>query len=153
MSRQPDVLVLVLGALVVLLLVVVLVLWLRRGRRADESGEALRAHLQDNLAAWVLEGRRLFTTWEERLEGLAELKSRLGGLAEEADRLRIEVSHVQEMRAQIAQLTNDHARLEEEHARLAEEHRRCEQEHAEYRELLARIATLAHEATARVADS
>ncbi len=152
MSRQPEVLVLVLGALVVLLLVVVLVLWFRRGGRVAESEEALRAHLQDDLAAWVLEGRRLFTTWEERLEGLAELKSRLGGLAEEADRLRIEVSHVQEMRAQIAQLNTDHARLAEDHARLAEEHQRCEREHAEYRELLARIASLAHEATAKPLD-
>lgn len=144
MSRQPEIL--VLGGLVVVLLVVVLVLWSRRAGSAAASEEALRARLHDDLTAWVLEGRRLFTTWQERVEGLNELKSRLGGLAEEADRLRIEVSHVQEMRAQIVQLTD-------ENTRLTDENQRCGKEHAEYRDLLARIASLAHEATAKPADS
>jgi regulator of replication initiation timing len=140
MSQDPVVP--VLGGLVAVLLVAVLVLWFRRAGSAAVSEEALRPRLHDDLATWVLEGRRLFTTWQERIEGLNELKSRLGGLAEEADRLRIEVSHVQEMRAQIVQLSDQNGRL-------TDENQRCRTEHAEYRDLLARIATLAQEATAK----
>ena len=137
MSRDPVIL--LLGGVVAVLLVLVVVLWSRRSHGGEGSEEALRARLHDDLTAWVLEGRRLFSTWQERLEGLNELKSRLGGLAEEADRLRIEVSHVEEMRAQIVRLTD--------------ENERCGREHAEYRDLLGRIASLAQEATARSSDS
>ena len=144
MSREPEIL--VLGGLVVVLLVVVVVLWFRRAGSAAASEEGLRARLHDDLVAWVLEGRRLFTTWQERVEGLNQLKSRLGALAEEADRLRIEVSHVEEMRAQIVHLAD-------ENTRLTNENQRCGKEHAEYRDLLTRIASLAHEATAKPSGS
>jgi hypothetical protein len=137
MSQESVIL--VLGALVVVLLVSVVVLWSRRVQSAAVSEEALRARLHEDLTAWVLEGRRLFTTWQERIEGVNELKSRLGGMAEEANRLRVEVSHVEEMRAQIVHLTD--------------ENERCGKERADLQDLVARIASLAQEAGARSARS
>ena len=133
MSQEPVIL--LLGALVVVLLVLVAVLWSRRARPAATSEEALRGRLHEDMTAWVLEGRRLFTTWQERIEGLGELKSRLGALAEEGDRLRIEVSHVEEMRAQIVRLTD--------------ENERCGKERADLLDLLGRIASLAQAAAGR----
>ena len=137
MSHEPVIL--VLGVLAAVLLVLVVVLWSRRAPSAATSEEALRAHLHDDLTGWVLEGRRLFTTWQERIEGLNELKSRLGAKAEEVDRLRIEVSHVEEMRAQIVRLT--------------EENERCVKEGADLHDLLARIASLAQAAAGRPSRS
>ncbi len=122
----------ILGVAVVVLLVGVIVLWSRRAQSAATSEEALRARMHEDMTGWVLEGRRLFTTWQERIEGLNELKSRLGSMADEANRLRIEVSHVEEMRAQIVRLTD--------------ENERCAKERADPLELLARIASLAQQA-------
>lgn len=122
----------ILGVAVVVLLVGVIVLWSRRAQSAATSEEALRARMHEDMTGWVLEGRRLFTTWQERIEGLNELKSRLGSMADEANRLRIEVSHVEEMRAQIVRLTD--------------ENERCAKERADLLELLARIASLAQQA-------
>ena len=137
MSQEP--LILVLGALLVVLLIVVVVLWSRRAGTSTMPEEALRGRLHDDLTGWVLEGRRLFTTWQERIEGVNELKSRLGAMAEEANRLRVEVSHVEEMRAQIVQLT--------------EENERARKERADLLDLLARIASLAQAAAGRPARS
>ena len=80
-----------LGVPFMVLLVIVVVLWSGRARSAAASEEALRGRLHDDLTVWVLEGRRLFTTWQERIKALNELKSRLGGMAEEAQRAEIEV--------------------------------------------------------------
>ena len=133
MSQEPVVL--VLGALVVVLLVIVVVLWSRRAHNPTSPEEALRGRLHEDMTGWVLEGRRLFTTWQERIEALNELKSRLGSMADEANRLRVEVSHVEEMRAQIVRLTD--------------EHERCGKERADLLDLLGRIASLAQAAAGR----
>jgi regulator of replication initiation timing len=131
-AMSQEHVIVILGVVVIVLLVVVAVLWSRRGQSATTPEEALRARLHEDMTGWVLEGRRLFTTWQERIEGLNELKSRLGSMAEEANRLRIEVSHVEEMRAQIVRLTD--------------ENERCAKERADLHELLGRIASLAQEA-------
>jgi len=138
-SMSQESVILVLAAVVVVLLVIVVVLWSGRARSAAASEEALRGRLHDDLTVWVLEGRRLFTTWQERIEALNELKSRLGGMAEEADRLRIEVSHMEGMRAQIVQLTA--------------ENERCQKERADLHDLLGRIASLAQAAAGRPSGS
>ena len=71
-----------------------------------------------DIAPWVLEGRQLFTQWQERIERLDEMKSRVAGMAEEIERLRrAEAGHVAEMRAQISRLgeEREQGRVERDH--------------------------------------
>jgi chromosome segregation ATPase len=84
------------------------------------------------IGPWILEGRRLFSLWEERVEQLDQLKSRLAAMAQEIEQLRAEVGHIDAMRAQIVRLVEE------------SERRRMERDHL--REVLDRIANLAQEA-------
>jgi hypothetical protein len=72
---------LLLGGLVILLIVVILfgVFYThRRSRGATGEAESLvAAGRREDIAPWVLEGQRLFNLWQERIERLNELKSRL----------------------------------------------------------------------------
>ena len=125
-----------LGGLVILLILVVLVmvLWARRRGHGStgEAGPPLAARRPEDIAPWVLEGQQLFNLWQERIERLEELKSRLSGMAQEIEQLRAEIGHIDEMRAQIN--------------RLVEEGERCRVERDHLREVLARIADLAQAA-------
>lgn len=133
---------LLLGGLVILLIVVILfVVFGTRRRSRGASGEAesvAAAGRPEDIAPWVLEGRRLFDLWQERIERLDELKSRLSGMAQEIEQLRAEIGHIDEMRAQIT--------------RLGDESERCRVERDHLREVLARIASLAHEASAKPSE-
>jgi len=127
-----------LGGLVILLIVIVLfmVLWARRPSRGPtgEAGPPVAARRPEDIAPWVLEGQQLFNLWQERIERLEELKSRLSGMAQEIEQLRAEIGHIDEMRAQIT--------------RLVEEGERCRAERDHLREVLVRISGIAHEAAA-----
>jgi type II secretory pathway component PulM len=133
---------LLLGGLVILLIVVILfgVFYThRRSRGATGEAESLvAAGRREDIAPWVLEGQRLFNLWQERIERLNELKSRLSGMAQEIEQLRAEIGHMDEMRAQIT--------------RLVEDSERCRAERDHLREVLARIASLAHEAAAKPSE-
>ncbi|SRR5216683_1941919 len=131
-----------LGGLIILLSVIILgvVFWTRGRSRGpisepDPMATAGRPH---DIAPWVLEGQRLFNLWQERIERLNELKSRLSGMAQEMEQLRAEIGHMDEMRAQIT--------------RLVEDSERCRVERDHLREVLARIASLAHEAAAKPSE-
>lgn len=127
-----------LGGLVILLIVIVLFmgLWGRRRSREpiSEVAPPVSAHRTEDIAPWVLEGQLLFNLWQERIERLEELKSRLSGMAQEIDQLRAEIRHIDEMRAQIARLVEEGERY------------RVERDHL--REVLVRIADIAQEAAA-----
>jgi TolA-binding protein len=133
---------LLLGGVVILLIVVILfgVFYThRRSRGATGEAESLvAAGRREDIAPWVLEGQRLFNLWQERIERLNELKSRLSGMAQEIEQLRAEIGHMDEMRAQIT--------------RLVEDSERCRAERDHLREVLARIASLAHEAAAKPSE-
>ena len=131
-----------LGGLIILLILIILgaVFWTRgrRGGPAREPVPLATAGRPQDIAPWVLEGRRLFNVWQERIERLDELKSRLAGMAQEIEQLRAEIGHMDEMRAQIT--------------RLVEDSERCRAERDHLREVLARIASLAHEAAAKPSE-
>jgi hypothetical protein len=127
-----------LGGLVILLIVVVvfLLLWVRRLSLGPtgEAGSLGAARRPEDIAPWVLEGQQLFTLWQERIERLEELKSRLSGMAQEIEQLRAEIGHIDEMRAQIT--------------RLVEEGEHCRVEQERLRAVLVRLASIAYEAAA-----
>jgi hypothetical protein len=130
---------LLLGGLIILLIVVMLVVAVFSTRRRRQGAESLvvSGHPED-IAPWVLEGQRLFNLWQERIERLNELKSRLSGMAQEIEQLRAEIGHIDEMRAQIT--------------RLSDEGERCRVERDHLRGVLARIASLADEASPRPSE-
>jgi hypothetical protein len=134
---------LVLGGLIVLLVAVILFAAFctrRRSGGATRGAETLGGTgAPEDIAPWVLEGRRLFDLWQERIERLNELKGRLSGMAQEIEQLRTEIGHIDAMRAQITRLSEENERY------------RVELDHL--REALARIASLAHEASARARPS
>jgi len=135
----PDREILFLGGWIVLLIVVMLfAMWHTRRRSSGAVGEteSLAAAVpSEDIVPWVLEGRWLFDIWQERIERLNDLNSRLSGMAQEIEQLRVEVGHIDEMRAQIS--------------RLSDESERCRVERDHLLEVLARIASLAHEAAAK----
>ena len=127
-----------LGGLVILLIVAVVFTVLCARRRSlgptGEAGSLVGARRPEDIVPWVLEGQQLFNLWQERIERLEELKSRLSGMAQEIEQLRAEIGHIDEMRAQIT--------------RLGEEGERYRVERDHLRAMLVRIAGIAHEATA-----
>lgn len=134
--------ILLLGGLILLLIVVILFgVFYTRGRSRGATGETesmIASDRREDIAPWVLEGQRLFNLWQERIERLNELKSRLSGMAQEIEQLRAEIGHIDEMRAQIT--------------RLSDESERCRVERDHLRDVLARIASLAHEASAKPSE-
>ena len=75
---------LLLGGLVILLIVVILfVVFGTRRRSRGATGEAeslaVAGGRPEDIAPWVLEGRRLFDLWQQRIERLDELKTRCPG--------------------------------------------------------------------------
>jgi hypothetical protein len=102
MTLSPET-VLLSGLIILLIVVGIVVFWsLRRSH-----GPGSTAGPPPDIAPWVLEGRRLFSLWEERVEQLDELKSRLSG--EEAEQRRRERDQLREILGRIASLAQDAA--------------------------------------------
>ena len=59
----------------------------RRERRESDSMAPEKAD-EIAIARWVEEGRQLFNLWQERVERVNELQSRLAAMAEEIGRLQ-----------------------------------------------------------------
>jgi hypothetical protein len=111
MTLSPEISVLG-GFLVLLIVLAVVVSWsLRRGRPVAAANP-------EGIGPWVVEGRRLFTHWQERIEQLDELKSRLSGMAqiarllEESERYRDERDRCREALGRIGRLAHEAAALE-----------------------------------------
>jgi len=102
----------------------------RRGRSAEEHPVTRERDL--DVANWIDEGRRLFTLWQERIERLGELQSRLAAMAHEIGELQTQVGRIDELRAELR--------------RLGEETERLRAERDALRQAMARIAELARQA-------
>lgn len=125
-----------LGVLAALLIVVALgiVLAARARRRRVRSAEERHVTRESDLdvASWIDEGRRLFTLWQERIERLGELQTRLAAMAHEIGELQAQVGRIDELRAELR--------------RLGEETERLRAERDALRQAMARIAELVREA-------
>lgn len=130
---------------VVLLIVILLGMALAaRRRRRDDHRETvgLTPESPDRvaIAPWVEEGRQLFSLWQERVERLDELQSRLAAMVQEIGQLKAQVGRVDELRA--------------ENLRLGQEAEAFLMERDQLRAVLARIGELVRQATeARPSDA
>lgn len=72
-----------------------------RWRREQQAPEPPAPEEPDDaaLARWVAEGRRLFTLWQERVERVNELQSRLTAMAQEVARLQAQLGHMDALQA------------------------------------------------------
>jgi TolA-binding protein len=72
-----------------------------RWRREQQAPEPPAPEEPDAaaLARWVAEGRRLFTLWQERVERVNELQSRLTAMAQEVARLQAQLGHMDALQA------------------------------------------------------
>lgn len=122
-AMAPDPAIALLGVLAVLVLAgIVGIVVVARGRRrrreqmaeerrlADESHFSVPGSSHD-VARWVTEGQHLFIAWQERVERLEELHSRLAAMGAELDRLRAEVGQLDEMGDRLARLAREVDRL------------------------------------------
>jgi uncharacterized small protein (DUF1192 family) len=95
-------------------------------RLADESHFSVPGSSHD-VARWVTEGQQLFTAWQERVERLEELHSRLAAMGAELDRLRAEVGQLDELGDRLARLGRELDRLRAERDGLYEALARVQQ--------------------------
>jgi hypothetical protein len=118
----PDPAIALLGVLAVLVLAGIVGIVVARGRRrrreqmAEERRRADESHFSVpgssyDVARWVTEGQHLFIAWQERVERLEELHSRLAAMGTELDRLRAEVGQLDEMGDRLARLAREVDRL------------------------------------------
>ncbi len=131
-----DPVMLLLGGLVVLLIAIVLgVVFATRAQRRREQvgkGRPITPESPQDIARWVEEGRELFHLWQERIERLDELQSRLAAMAQEIGQLRAQVGRIDELQAEITRLGQETEALRAERDQL--------------RSVLARIAELVQRA-------
>jgi regulator of replication initiation timing len=86
------------------------------------------------VARWVEEGRHLLNHWQERIERLDELQSRLAEMAQEIGQLKAQVSRMDAVQA--------------ENIRLAQENEALLLERDQVRAVLTRIGELIQQASA-----
>jgi len=120
----------------------------RRQRDGQHEGVVLvpapESPGQVAIAPWVEEGRQLFALWQERIERLGELQSRLAAMAQEIEQLRTQAG------AQAARFDE----LRAENLRLGQEAEAVSMERDQFRAILARIGELVRQATeARPGDA
>ena len=75
----------------------------RRERRAPDRTAPEPAD-ETAIARWVEEGRQLFNRWQERVERVNELQSRLAAMAEEIGRLQTQLRHMDALHAENVRL-------------------------------------------------
>lgn len=120
--------------LVVVLLGMVLEARARRRARQRETDQTTPASADEvAIARWVEEGRHLLNGWQERIERLDELQSRLAAMAQEIGQLTVQVSRMDAVEA--------------ENVRLAQEKEALLLERDQVRAVLARIGELIQQAS------
>ena len=98
--------------LVVLLLGMVLAARARRRARQRETEQTTSASADEvAIARWVEEGRHLLNGWQERIERLDELQSRLAAMAQEIGQLTAQVSRMDAVQAENLRLTRENEAL------------------------------------------
>ena len=126
-----------LGSLLLLLAAAALgmLFGMRAQRRRDRRDHPVAAENAPELtiARWVEEGQRLFNVWQERIAHVTELQARLDAMAHEIDQLRVQVSRIDDLRAESLRLSHQGEVLLLERERL--------------RSMLARIGELAQRAS------
>lgn len=124
-------------AVALLILVLLAALFAARARRRERQRERERLARERvdevPVGRWVEEGRRLLNHWQERIERLDELQSRLAAMAQEVGQLKAQVSRMDELRA--------------ENLRLSQETEALSLERDQLRGVLARIGELIQRAS------
>jgi uncharacterized protein HemX len=108
-------------AAVLIAIVLGVVLATRAHRRRQQMAEERRMTPEPALdvARWIEEGRQLFNAWQERIERLTDLQSRLE-MAHEIGELRAKVARIDELRGEVTRLGQETERLRAERDDLRE---------------------------------
>ena len=109
----------------------------RRAGPQETAGPAPESSSPVAIAAWVEEGRQMFTHWQERIERLGELQGRLSTTAQEIERLKAEAG------AQTGRIDE----LRGENLRLGQEAEAFSMERDQLRAVVGRIGELVRQAT------
>jgi len=148
-AADPAAMLFVVAVVLVIVILAGVALATRRRRRDGEHESVVLAPPPESLgqvaiAPWVEEGRQLFTIWQERIERLGELQSRLAAMAQEIEQLRTQAG------AQAARIDE----LRAENLRLGQEGEALLMERDQLRAVIARIGELVRQATeARPGDA
>jgi regulator of replication initiation timing len=105
---------------VVVLLGMVFTARARRRARQRETEQMTPASADEvAIARWVEEGRHLLNHWQERIERLDALQSRLAAMAQEIGQLTVQVSRMEAVQAENVRLVqkNEALLLERDHVR------------------------------------
>jgi hypothetical protein len=149
-ASDPAAMLFVVAVVLVIVILAGVVLATRRRRRRNGEYESValarapESPGQVAIAPWVEEGRHLFTLWQERIERLGELQSRLAAMGQEIEQLKTQAG------AQAARIDE----LRAENLRLGQEGEALLMERDQLRAVIARIGELVRQATeARPGDA
>jgi uncharacterized protein HemX len=110
-------------AAVLIAIVLGVVLATRAQRRRQQMAVAEERRMTPepalDVARWIEEGRQLFNAWQERIERLTDLQSRLE-MAHEIGELRAQVARIDELRDEVTRLGQETERLRAERDDLRE---------------------------------
>lgn len=134
-SSDPATILFVAAAVLLIAATIGVVFATRAQRRRERQSAKGTSENPDEaaIAHWVEDGRQLFSLWQERVERLAELQSRLAAMAHEIELLKTQVRRVDELRA--------------ENLRLVEENEAFRFEQDQLRAVVARIGELVQRAS------
>jgi chromosome segregation ATPase len=79
----------------------------RQPERREQARTAPPEADQVAIARWVQEGRELLDLWQEKVERLGELQSRLAGMAEEIGRLQTQLRRMDDLQAENLRLNQE----------------------------------------------
>ena len=148
-ASDPAAMLFVVAVVLVIVILAGVALATRRRRRDGEYESVALARAPESqgqvaIAPWVEEGRHLFTLWQERIERLGELQSRLAAMGQEIEQLKTQAG------AQAARIDE----LRAENLRLGQEGEALLMERDQLRAVIARIGELVRQATeARPGDA
>lgn len=137
-GSDPAAIMFVAGVVLLIVVLVGAVVAARARRRRERQREAERQKAPEGphevaIRPWVEEGRRLLNHWQERIERLDELQSRLAAMAQEIGQLKAQVGRMEAVQA--------------ENVHLAQEKEALLQERDQVRAVLARIGELIQQAS------
>jgi predicted RNase H-like nuclease (RuvC/YqgF family) len=137
-GSDPAAIMFVAGVVLLIVVLVGGVVAARAQRRRERQREAERQMAPAGarevaIGPWVEEGRRLLNHWQERIERLDELQSRLAAMAQEIGQLKTQVSRMEAVQA--------------ENVRLGREKEALLLEREQVRSVLARIGELIQQAS------